>query len=74
MLDNLYDFDPPAILNKLKELEVGDDSLKFTFNHSTDNVGVSTYDIYQNGVYIQSEITKNDDKGLSYANQGVSSI
>lgn len=70
LLDNLFDYDPPTVPIGLRELKVDGNSVKITFEHSKDNVGVDLYNIYQNGKLIKTEITEKDDDYLSYPDPG----
>lgn len=70
MLDNIFDHTPPTVPGNLKALEVNGTSVKLTFNHATDNVGVDSYNIYQDGKLIKNEITEKDENYLSYPDPG----
>lgn len=70
MLDNIFDHTPPTVPSNLKDLEVNGTSVKLTFDHATDNIGVDSYNIYQNGKLVKTEITKKDENNLSYPDPG----
>lgn len=70
MLDNIFDHNPPTVPDNLKDLEVSGTSIKFTFDHATDNVGVDSYNIYQDGKLVKTEITEKDENYLSYPDPG----
>ncbi|WP_317946553.1 fibronectin type III domain-containing protein [Carnobacterium maltaromaticum] len=69
-LDNLFDFSPPTVPENLREVEVGGNSAKFTFDHSSDTISVDRYNIYQNGHQINTEPTEKDVNDLSRPNPG----
>lgn len=66
MLVYIFDHSPPTVPGNLKVLEVNGTSVKLTFDHATDNIGVDSYNIYQNGKLVKTEITKKDENNLSY--------
>lgn len=70
LLDKLFDTLPPSTPNNLKALDVGGDSVKLSFDHSSDNIGVDKYDIYMDGKKVKTVSTKKDDNGLSYSKPG----
>lgn len=69
-LDNLFDFLAPTVPENLREVEVGGNSAKFTFDHSSDTISVDRYNIYQNGHQINTEPTEKDGNDLSRPNPG----
>lgn len=70
LLDKLFDTSPPSTPTNLKALDVGGDSVKLTFDHSSDNIGVDKYDIYMDGKRVKTVSTEKDDNGLSYSKPG----
>ncbi|MGX7156708.1 leucine-rich repeat protein, partial [Enterococcus rivorum] len=50
-LENLFDRTPPTVPQKLTELETTGTSVTFTFEPSTDDIGVDKYIIYELGEY-----------------------
>ncbi|WDA67247.1 bacterial Ig-like domain-containing protein [Lactococcus lactis] len=70
MLDNIFDHTPPTVPVNLKVLEVSGTSVKLTFDHAKDNVGVDSYNIYQDGKLVKTEITEKDENYLSYPDPG----
>ena len=70
MLDNIFDHTPPTVPGNLKDLEVSGTSVKVTFDHAKDNVGVDRYYIYQDGNRVKTETTEKDENNLSYPDPG----
>lgn len=54
----------------MKELEIGGNSAKITFDHSIDTISVEKYNVYQDGKLIDSIQTEKDDGYLSYPKPG----
>lgn len=69
-LDNLFDYESPSIPNGLVALDIQGETVKLTFNHSSDQISVDKYNIYQDDILIKTIDTKKDNNGLSYANPG----
>lgn len=70
LLDKLFDVTPPSIPKNLTTRDVGGNDIKFTFDHSTDNLGVNKYNIYLDGKLVKSVDTAKDSNGLSYPKPG----
>ncbi len=56
-LDGAADTKAPSAPSSLAASNIGETSLDLTWNASTDNVGVTDYDVYQGGVLIGSTAT-----------------
>ncbi|WP_438840852.1 MULTISPECIES: fibronectin type III domain-containing protein [unclassified Enterococcus] len=69
-LDNLFDTVSPTIPKNLQKLDVTGNTVKFTFDHSTDNVSVEKYNIYMDGELIEDYNTVPDDNVLHSPNPG----
>lgn len=67
-LTNLFDIYPPTVPKNLQELEVGGNYVKFTFDHSTDNISVQKYNIYRNDKCVESYDTDMDENGYHSPN------
>ncbi|MCW6015848.1 fibronectin type III domain-containing protein [Serratia marcescens] len=67
-LTNLFDIYPPTVPKNLQELEVRGDYVKFTFDHSSDNISVQKYNIYKNDVFFESYDTDMDENGYHSPN------
>ncbi|WP_157456635.1 fibronectin type III domain-containing protein [Carnobacterium maltaromaticum] len=69
-LINIFDISPPTIPQNLKELDAKGNSVKFTFDHSSDNISVQKYNVYKNGDFVSSYDTDEDENGFSSPNPG----
>ncbi|WP_430536440.1 fibronectin type III domain-containing protein [Listeria rocourtiae] len=68
--DNLYDSTPPTTPKNLREVKIEGKYMEFTFDHSSDNVSVDRYKIYQNNQELFEEKTRKDNNRLSPKNPG----
>jgi chitodextrinase len=70
-----YDTTPPSVPASLTSMATTDTTISLSWNASTDNVGVTGYDLYRNGALITTtSSTSYTDTGLAVHNSYVYSV